>query len=95
MPELASSSKATQPYSGFEQLSIAGRWRNGRSDRANRDLNPWTGETLAEIAQATRDDLDEAYASAKQAQPGWAAMLPSERAAGGRLTLRDLLPSRT
>ena len=68
-------------YGGFDQLFIAGRWRSGRSDRANRDLNPWTGETLTEIAQATRDDLDEVYAAAKQAQPGWAAMLPSERAA--------------
>jgi acyl-CoA reductase-like NAD-dependent aldehyde dehydrogenase len=56
-----------------------GRWRSGRSDRANRDLNPWTGETVAEISQATRDDLDEAYAAAKEAQRGWAAMLPTER----------------
>ena len=44
-------------------------WRKGRSDRVNRDLNPWTGEVLTVIAQAMRDDLDEAYAAAKQANP--------------------------
>ncbi len=79
MPELTAT--RTEPYSGFDQLFIAGRWRKGRSDRTNQDLNPWTGETLTEIPQATRDDLDEAYASAREAQRGWAAMLPSERAA--------------
>jgi aldehyde dehydrogenase (NAD+) len=81
MPESASSSRVTQPYTGFDELFIAGRWRKGRGNRANRDVNPWTGETLTEIPQATRDDLDEAYAAASRAQPGWAAMLPGERAA--------------
>jgi aldehyde dehydrogenase (NAD+) len=79
MPEL--SATRTEPYSGFDQLFIAGRWRKGRSHRTNRDVNPWTMEILTEIPQATRDDLDEAYASAREAQRGWAAMLPSERAA--------------
>ena len=44
MPELDSSNSGTQPYSGFDHLFVAGRWRNGRSNRVNRDLNPWTGE---------------------------------------------------
>jgi aldehyde dehydrogenase (NAD+) len=79
LPELADT--RTQPYSGFDQVFIGGRWRKGGSDRANQDLNPWTGEILTEIPQASRDDLDEAYASARDAQRGWAAMLPSERAA--------------
>src|SRR5690242_8123874 len=81
MSEIASSSSRTRPYSGFDQVFIAGRWQNGRSDRPNRDVNPWTGETLTEISQATREDLDAAYASAKDAQRGWAALLPGERAA--------------
>jgi len=79
MPELTDT--RTQPYSGFDQVFIGGRWRTGGSGRANQDLNPWTGEILAEIPQASRDDLDEAYASARDAQRGWATMLPSERAA--------------
>src|SRR5690349_22888063 len=79
MPELTDT--RTQPYSGFDQVFIGGRWLRGGSDRANQDLNPWTGEILADIPQASRDDLDEAYASARDAQRGWAAMLPSERAA--------------
>ena len=57
MPEIASSSSRTKQYSGFEHVFIAGRWQNGRSARPNRDVNPWTGETLTEISQATREDL--------------------------------------
>jgi aldehyde dehydrogenase (NAD+) len=81
MPEIAASSSRAKPYAGFDQLFVAGRWRNGGSSRSNRDLNPWTGEILEEIPQATAGDLDEAYASAREAQRGWAAMLPGERAA--------------
>jgi aldehyde dehydrogenase (NAD+) len=81
MPEVATSIDRAKPYSGFEHLFVAGRWRHGRSDRVNRDLNPWTRETVAEIPQATRADLNDAYAAAKAAQPGWAEGLPGERAA--------------
>jgi len=81
MSALATSGTHATPYSGFERLFVAGTWRNGRDERRNRDVNPWTGEVLAEISQATRADLDDAYASAKDAQPGWAAMLPGERSA--------------
>ncbi len=40
-----------------------------------------TQENLAEIVLANESDLDEAYRSAAKAQVGWAARLPSERAA--------------
>jgi aldehyde dehydrogenase (NAD+) len=36
--------------------------------------NPATGETLAEITQATQADVDRAVAAARAAQPGWAAL---------------------
>ncbi|EYD77341.1 Aldehyde dehydrogenase [Rubellimicrobium mesophilum DSM 19309] len=36
--------------------------------------NPATGETLAEITQATQADVDRAVAAARKAQPGWAAL---------------------
>lgn len=69
------------PYSGLDLLPIGGSWRRGRSERLNIDANPFTGETLIEIPQANSADLDEAFSAAKKAQPAWAAMLPSERAA--------------
>ncbi len=68
-------------YDGFDRIFINGAWRNGRSAKVNRDRNPYNGETLVEIQQGDRQDLDDAYASARTAQAGWAAMLPSERAA--------------
>jgi aldehyde dehydrogenase (NAD+) len=69
-----------RPYADFDTLPIAGRWRKGRSDKVNRDLNPYTGEVLVEIPQASRDDLDEAYAGAAKAQIAWADRLTGEQA---------------
>jgi len=75
-----SSTASPHTYDDFGQLPIAGGWRQGRSEKVNRDRNPYNGETLAEIPQANREDLDAAYAAAAKAQPGWAARLPGERA---------------
>jgi len=69
-----------QPYVGFDSLLIGGRWRPGSGKGRSRDENPYTGELLLEIPQASLADLDEAYAAARKAQPDWAATLPSERA---------------
>jgi lactaldehyde dehydrogenase / glycolaldehyde dehydrogenase len=44
-------------------------------------INPATGATIAEVPVATVDDAQRALAVAQQAQPGWAALTPSERAA--------------
>jgi aldehyde dehydrogenase (NAD+) len=71
---------APDPYEDFEQLYIGGVWREGRSGRRGRDLNPWTGETLLELALANEADLDEAYRTAERTQRSWAAALPQERA---------------
>lgn len=43
------------------------------------DLNPATGECLAEIPMTTAEELAEAVARARAAQPGWAAMPVAER----------------
>ncbi|ACB74979.1 aldehyde dehydrogenase family protein [Opitutus terrae] len=75
------STEAPAHYADFEQQFIAGRWRTGTSQRVQRDLDPYTGETLVEIPQASKKDLDEAYRSAAAAQRDWAARLPGERAA--------------
>lgn len=69
------------PYNGFDGQYIAGEWRPGRQGEKEVDTDPYTGETLAEIAMADAADLDEAYRAAEEAQRGWAVLLPSERAA--------------
>ncbi len=73
---------APHPYTNLNTQFINGHWRPGRRQGAEeRDLDPYTGETLAEIAPADRSDLDEAYQSASKAQTAWAAMLPGGRSA--------------
>jgi aldehyde dehydrogenase (NAD+) len=67
-------------YMGFEQQPIAGKWRHGTSDKRTRDTDPFNGEVLLEIPQATQADLDDAYAGAAKAQADWQAAMPAERA---------------
>src|SRR5690606_23277311 len=70
---------APAAFSGFDQQFIAGSWRRGRSEKVNKDRNPYTREVLIEIQQASDRDLDEAYRAAAQAQRAWGAALPGER----------------
>ena len=65
----------------FDQQFIAGQWRDGRDGTALQVTNPFDGSPLAQIVQADRDDLDEAYRKAAEAQVKWAATGPAERAA--------------
>lgn len=62
-------------------MPIGDSWRRGRSNQRIRDLDPYTGDTLLELASANAQDLDEAYAAAATAQPKWAAQPPAARAA--------------
>lgn len=59
---------------------IAGQWRPGRSETVNTDTNPFDDSVVAEIRQASVEDLDEAYRAAETAQADWAETAPSERA---------------
>jgi aldehyde dehydrogenase (NAD+) len=77
----AATSGGGRPYSGFNGQYISGTWRPGKQGGIREDTDPYSGDTLAEIVLANVDDLDEAYRSAAKAQIGWAALLPSERAA--------------
>lgn len=74
------SDAAPTRYSGFDGQYIAGVWRHGRQGEVEIDNNPYSGETLAEIVMANRDDLDHAYHAAAKAQKTWEAVLPAERA---------------
>lgn len=70
-----------RPYDGFTGQFIAGRWLAGTAGKTVVDRNPYDGSVLAEIAQASISDLDQAFDVAKGAQVDWASTLPSERAA--------------
>ena len=60
---------------------IAGQWRQGRSEKVNTDSNPYDDAVVAEIRQASPEDLDEAYRAADAAQRQWAATAPNKWAA--------------
>ena len=68
-------------YTDFHLQYIAGEWKNGDDDSINTNTNPFNGETLVEIQQATDKQLDDAYQAASQAQKQWAQQTPNERAA--------------
>jgi aldehyde dehydrogenase (NAD+) len=68
-------------YTELDRQYIGGIWRHGHEGSKLIDTDPFTGETLTEIVQANKGDLDEAYQSAARAQFSWAARNPAERAA--------------
>lgn len=53
----------TQPnvYQDLHLQYIAGEWQSGQDDSVNTNTNPYNGDTLVEIQQATSEQLDEAY----------------------------------
>lgn len=71
----------TSAYADFHLQFIAGEWQKGKDDSINTNTNPYNGDMLVEIQRATKDQLDEAYDAADQAQAKWAKTTPAERAA--------------
>ncbi|OXY82605.1 aldehyde dehydrogenase family protein [Oceanimonas doudoroffii] len=71
----------TGSYQNFDQQPLGGHWRAGSSERKLQVQNPFTQETLLELNLATREDMNEAFEAARQAQASWAAMAPTARAA--------------
>lgn len=67
------------------QLYIDGKYVNATSGETFRCINPATGETLADIQNASQTDVDKAVKSARRGQKIWAAMPGAER---GRILLR-------
>lgn len=77
----------------FADLLIGAEWRGGNAGTVYRDVDPFSGETLAEIGLADVADVDAAFEVARAAQKDWAATMPGERAeilrrAADILTLR-------
>ncbi len=73
--------KDSNAYSDFNLQYIAGEWQSGKHDSVNTDTNPYNGDTLVEIQQATKEQLNEAYKAAETAQIEWAKTSPAERGA--------------
>ena len=64
------------------QMFIGGEWVDASSGETELDIDPSTGETLAEVAVGTREDADRAVAAAQKAyEDVWFDTPPKERAA--------------
>ena len=63
------------------QLLIGGAWRDGSDGATYETTNPATGLPIAEVAEATRADVDAAVAAARKAFDGgkWSGMAASRR----------------
>ncbi len=61
------------------QLYIDGRYQNASSGETFNSTNPATGETLAEIQNASQADIDKAVETARRGQQVWAAMSGAAR----------------
>jgi succinate-semialdehyde dehydrogenase/glutarate-semialdehyde dehydrogenase len=62
-----------------KDLLIGGTWRPARGGGTLRVEDPATGETIAEVADAERQDALDALEAAAQAQDSWASHPPRER----------------
>ncbi|HVM69514.1 MAG TPA: aldehyde dehydrogenase family protein [Gaiellaceae bacterium] len=62
------------------QHFIGGAWVDGAGESWREIVSPATGETLARVPDATRDEVARAAAAARAAQPAWAALSAWERA---------------
>ncbi|MSO41733.1 MAG: CoA-acylating methylmalonate-semialdehyde dehydrogenase [Solirubrobacterales bacterium] len=72
---------------------IGGTWVEAAADSTLEDRDPATGELAAYVPLSGRQDVDQAVRKAREAQPGWRAVPPPDRARAV-LDLRDALLSR-
>ncbi|CAN3127193.1 aldehyde dehydrogenase family protein [Mycobacterium sp. smrl_JER01] len=68
-------------YPDFDSMPIGERWRSGGSGQTRESTDPYRGDMLAELVQADEDDVNQAYATAVEAQRDWVSAPPGERAA--------------
>jgi acyl-CoA reductase-like NAD-dependent aldehyde dehydrogenase len=62
-----------------KQLLIDGKWVNAASGKTFETENPATGEVIARVAEADKEDVERAVAAARAAFDRWAATKPSQR----------------
>ena len=63
------------------KLFIGGQWQDASDKATIKTYNPATGEFLAEIADASEKDVDDAVKAARKAFATWSKTTPVERAA--------------
>ncbi|GAB3048978.1 betaine-aldehyde dehydrogenase [Stenotrophomonas tumulicola] len=63
----------------LQQLYIHGKLVDATSGKTFQSINPATGEVIAEVQVANREDVERAVASAAEGQKVWAAMTAMER----------------
>jgi 1-pyrroline dehydrogenase len=61
------------------QNFIGGEWVDAAGGETMEVLNPATGETIAEVPNASAEDVDRAVQAAKRALPEWLETTPGER----------------
>jgi acyl-CoA reductase-like NAD-dependent aldehyde dehydrogenase len=62
------------------QNFIGGEWVEATGEDSREITSPVTGEKLADVPNASEDDIARAARAARKAQPGWAALTAWERA---------------
>ena len=61
-------------------MFIGGAWRDAAQGESEPVLNPATGQTIAEVAKGSQQDVDEAVRAARRAfDEGWSDSTPGER----------------
>ena len=61
------------------KLYINGEWVESSSGEYYDDMNPYTGEVYAQVANATEEDVRKAIDAAQEAFPKWKAVPPAEK----------------
>src|SRR3569832_329055 len=73
---MSSASVASKKY----QLFIDGQWVDSESGKTFKTPNPATGDTLAEVPEADKADIDKAVAAARRAFEGkWSKLSARDR----------------
>ena len=75
------------------QLFIGGEWADAADGATFEDLDPYTGEVVAEVAAGSREDARRAVEAAGAAAPAWADAPPAVRQ-GVFLRAADILEGR-
>ncbi|MBI5199948.1 MAG: aldehyde dehydrogenase family protein [Elusimicrobia bacterium] len=67
---------------GAKKIYLGGKWVDSKTGKTFKALNPATGETLAEVCEAGKEDVEAAVSAAReQFENGpWSRMNPAERA---------------
>ena len=63
-----------------ERMFIDGDWVGGSGNETINVVNPVSESVIATVPKGTREDAKKALGSAQGAQPGWAELLPLQRA---------------